>query len=526
MFRDARCWAGVVALLVGVTPAWGQPPNRNEVTGLVFLADGKTVIAACLDDKLHVYDPATAKERSAVEAHKDGVWAVALSADGKFLATGGGDNLVKLWDAATLKELKHFEGHTKEVLAVAFSPDGKTLVSGGADRSIRTWDVATAKEKKVWHGHELKVLSVAFSPDGKTVASGGSCTASIPGFVGGALHADQVRLWDAETGKEIGKRLQTGTTVCFTPDGRTLAAAGTYVAGRPIEGGGTIVNGGTTATIGPPLKDTVWGEMKNIGSALALSSDGRLAALAYGCRLHTGRFRHENDLVRTNITLWETATGKEIMELPSDGATVVAISPDGKKLAAGSTYLPVTIWDLTPPTWQHAGKEVKLDAKEMDKLWADLAAEDPKAAYTAVWTLAAAGVPVVDYLKGKLQPEKAVGDQVKELLPKLDSDKYAEREAAFRDLKKLGPAIEPQLRAAAADKQTSVEARKRLQKLLETWEKRPATPDELRLVRAIQVLERIASKEAREVLGRLADGPAESWATDQARLAAKRLELR
>src|SRR6516162_3511784 len=163
----ARALTSILAVLVLTWMAWGQttfhtqpaalvpganpqgfardpvqPSPRNEVTGIVFLPDGKSAVAACLDEKLHVYDVATRKERFAVDAHKDGVWAIALSPDGKYLATGGGDQLVRLWDTDKFKEIRSYEGQSKEVTSVAFSPDGQSLASGGADGSIRIWDKA------------------------------------------------------------------------------------------------------------------------------------------------------------------------------------------------------------------------------------------------------------------------------------------------------------------------------------------------------------------------------------------------
>jgi len=544
MSRKARRWtwtaywllltASCLLLLAGPVLAWVE--GWGEVTALVFLPDGKTVISTCQDDnKLHVFDVATGKERGTVDAHKSGVWTAVASADGKYLATGGGDRLVRLWDAATFKEIRSFAGHTKEVLTVAFSPDGQTLASGGADHHIRTWDVATGKEKKVWTGHELDVLTVAFSPDGQTLASGGICTTAIPGVLKGATHADQVRLFDVQTGKEGRKLAQRGTTVCFTPDGRALAVAGNYILGIPRDGGTATVYRGSQATLTPVAKNGEWASMKGVGSTLTLSPDGRLMAVAYGSQLHLARTQAlgkfgrnwiEDDVEQHRISLWETATGKEIMRLSEEAATVVAISPDGKKLAAGSASGQVKFWDLAPEGWPYRAKVPQLGAKELDKLWADLAQEAAGPAYTAIWTLSAAGQPAVAFVKEKLEPEKPAGDLAKELLVNLDSDKYAVREAAFRDLKKLGPAIEAELRGAAADKKTSPEVRKRVQNLLDNWEKRPASPVELRQVRALQVLERLGTPEARAVVARLAEGAPGAWLTDQARLAAKRLEQR
>jgi hypothetical protein len=526
--------AAIFCLTLSARPASPPLEGWGEVTAVAFLPDGKTAIAACQDDnKLRIYDVATGKERTTIDAHKNGTWAVAASPDGKFVATGGGDHLVRLWDAATFKEIRSFEGHTKEVLTVAFSPDGKTLASGGADRAIRTWDIATGKEKKVWHGHELKVLALAYSPDGKVLASGGMCTSAIPGFVQGASHSDQVRLFDAETGKEIRQLPQRGTSVSFTPDGRGLAAAGHYILGNPREGGTASVSRGTIATVAPAGKNGEWMTIKGQGGAMALSPDGRLLALAFGSQLHQaraqGKFKGgwvDDENEHNRISLWETATGKEIMHIGHSGVTVLAISPDGRKLAEGSTSGQVRFVDLVPEAWPFEGKAPKLTAMLLDQFWADLAKEDPEPAYAAIWTLSAAGPAAVPFLKAKLMPEKPAGDRANELLVKLDSDKYAVREAAFRDLKTLGPVIEEELRKAAADEKNSAEVRKRVAKLLESWEKRPATPEELRQVRTIEVLERIGTPEARAALSGIAGGAPGAWLTEQAALAVKRLDRR
>ena len=444
-----------------------------------------------------------------INAHKLGVWSLAVSSDGKTIATGGSDKLVRLWDAITFKEIRSFEGHTKEVLAVAISADCKTLASGGADRAIRTWDVATGAEKQVWHGHELKVLSLAFSPDGKMLASGGTCTAAIPGFVQGSTHSDHVKLWDVESGKEIRLHAQHGTTVSFTPDGRGLAAAGYSIIGTPREIASPLVTRGSVAAIAPVTKDIPWVEMKGMGIAMALSADGRLMALAYGTQVHflsgNQRALPPREMEQWRTSIWDTATGKEIMQVPEDNATAIAISPAGTKLATGTGNGNVKFWEIAPVGF--AEKAAQLAATDLVKLWTDLADEDASQCHTALWALSAAGKPAVALLKEKLSPQKSVsGDQVKDLLVKLDSEKYAVREAAFRDLKVLGSAVEAELRQAAADAKSSKEVRQRLQKILESWEKRPATSDELRQMRALQVLERIATPEARAVLLQVAEG--------------------
>ena len=83
------------------------------------------------------------------------------------------------WSATLLTA----RGHGGAVTTVAVSPDGHRIVSGSQDRSVRLWDVETGQQiGQPLEGHADHVNSVSFSPDGRRIVSGSK---------------DQtVRLWD------------------------------------------------------------------------------------------------------------------------------------------------------------------------------------------------------------------------------------------------------------------------------------------------------------------------------------------
>ena len=63
MFANSRRWMWIaLALCVGSSSAWGQYGYNSEITALHFSPDGKTLYAACLDEKLHIYDVVSGKE--------------------------------------------------------------------------------------------------------------------------------------------------------------------------------------------------------------------------------------------------------------------------------------------------------------------------------------------------------------------------------------------------------------------------------------------------------------------------------
>jgi WD40 repeat protein len=145
---------------------------------------------------------------------------------------------VKVWDVATGAELRSFRLPGKGP-GLALSPDGKTIAVSFGNTGVSIWrtapiggpsqvmvtilaaangdvvrlyDVETGKEVGVLKGHTRPPWCVAFSPDGTRIVTGGG--------------ADQtLKLWDARTGQEIitiGRHPDDVTSVAFSPDGQRI----------------------------------------------------------------------------------------------------------------------------------------------------------------------------------------------------------------------------------------------------------------------------------------------------------------
>ena len=81
------------------------------------------------------------------------------------------------------------------MFSAAFSPDGKRIVTASRDNTARLWDAETGKQiGEPLEGHTNGVMSAAFSPDGKRIVT--------------ASWDKTARLWDAQTGKQVGEPIK------------------------------------------------------------------------------------------------------------------------------------------------------------------------------------------------------------------------------------------------------------------------------------------------------------------------------
>jgi hypothetical protein len=245
------------------------------------------------------------------------------------------------------------------------------------------------------------------------------------------------------------------------------------------------------------LRDAATGEMLcelgiNSPHRAAFSPDGKLVASVDGDGF---------------LRLWEVVTGKQVCKEMKWAGTSLVFSPNGKRIASGTIKGEVLFVDVPPEKDKWAKKAKEADR---DKLWGQLAGEDPVAAYEAIWTLAATPKETLALLKARLKRPSPATDvkQIQKLIDELDSDRFAIREAAMAKLRKLGGEAELPLREALDSGKLSLEARRRVQRLVALLKLPfPWKGESLREVRALHLLEMLDTPEATTFLKSLAEGP-------------------
>src|SRR5262249_23750137 len=175
----------------------------------------------------------------------------------------------------------------------------------------------------------------------------------------------------------------------------------------------------------------------------------------------------------------------------------LAFSPDGRLLATGSTDNTVLLWDLRLGKGEAANA---LNPKELARCWHSLRHDGTLAARQAMQQLASHPAAAVALLREVLRPiPRVTATRIQTLIAELDDQRFAVRDQAFRELKKLQEVAEPTLHQALSGN-PPLEMRRRVQLLLQGrhhGEVLVPPGEVLQHVRAMQVLEAIGTPEVR-----------------------------
>lgn len=191
------------------------PARARAVTSVAFTPDGTRLAG---DDNLGVgtWDVAARRPRGFRDKGAGGPGTLVYSPDGRWLASADAAGSVRLWDAATGDVAARWPGHASGVTSVSFAPGGRRLATvSSRDPEVRIWDVPSGRPVRALRHRGFVPWAVAFSPDGRTVAAAGE--------------RGLIVLWEAASGRDLGVlRGHAGwvTAVAFSPDGRRLVSGG------------------------------------------------------------------------------------------------------------------------------------------------------------------------------------------------------------------------------------------------------------------------------------------------------------
>jgi len=373
----ARVWECVLPL---------HNPFENYTSGVAYSPDGKTIAAGATDHHIHLLDPSNGKEIGVLTGTHWYPWTLVFTSNSKMLYSSGWDGTIRRWNVAERKQLPLPIGiHASEV--VAASPDGQTLAFQDDRRTVHLVKSDTGEELRQMELPGMHFSQLQFSPDGQLLAGGGSSGDHVQVVLWNVANGEQVRLWSWPKGRDPHSQVES---LCFTPDGRRLAAAvfrqsAAYIwdlasdqqiaklTHLEVYGLSFSPNGETLATAGWDSIIRFWNaDTGKLVREFAVSTekagdkkDDQEEAVARPAdqpdlnhrvgdlRMYTVCYSPEGDLLATahlngEVWIWQADTMQPRMKFQVQGRFVygaLSFSPDGLWLATGAANGSIELWD-------------------------------------------------------------------------------------------------------------------------------------------------------------------------------------
>jgi WD40 repeat protein len=501
--------------------------HRDLIVDLRFTPDGRGLVSVDREGHVVRWNLATGKPVGRVRLGPFPEHAspeFVISPTGRHIAVGASNGPPRVYDAATGAVVATLPRPLPDADSwlPAFSADGARVVFGYARGhgspnsgpvSVPVWDIARDRavgtvELPMPPGGIVNTC-LALSPDGARLA-----VAITPAPRTGGDTGVELGVWETATGRRVatgGRQDDSVTDISFLPNGRSL-----------------LIHGPSPIAVWEPDVDrwrpvlTRWRRFWNP----TLAPDGR--TFVAPVTLPPGLTNLRSSIDSNSLTWYaviETATLADRGPLipgsdstPANSLNTTAVGPAGRLFAAFDGNR-IRLFNLIDDTLDLATWKERLGPEE---LWASLAGT-PEEAGRAIRLLTARPPVTVALFREKLSPAALAEPDaatVAKLIAQLDAPAFADREAAAKQLAAAIRFVEPQLSAAHAAA-TSPEQRERLAALLAGAEK--FTREELRHVRAVEVLEKIGTPAAAALVERLAGGNPDALLTREARATLSRL---
>jgi WD40 repeat protein len=313
----------------------GRIPVSHHCSALAFSPDN-TILAVIQNHEFILYDVVRGqpkRERPDEPIQFSGADGLVFEPNGRTAATVTGHyGDVRLRDVATGEVLWHveLENSSSAWHSLSFAPDGKTLAvshksSQYADGGYSLIETATGRVIHHWDAPGSDGLQ--FSPDGRTLL---------------AIEGYKLRLWDIATGREVvpvQSPLHSLESPVFSPDSLTIAT---------LESDGPIRLWETRT--GRQQRILAHDDWSTSGfEQLAFSPDGKRLLATAKERPKDPAAQAVWDRPYSAVTVWDAGTGRLLRACRGEKGFQwsMAVSPDGKTVAAQQDSGNVWIWDST-----------------------------------------------------------------------------------------------------------------------------------------------------------------------------------
>jgi WD40 repeat protein len=483
----------------------------KQIKALAFGPDGK-LLAAGGEKTIRFWDALTGQTRGDCSEFPNTIEAVAFSSDGKTLFSGHrAENILRRWDVAGRKPLDEMSGPIAPARVLSFSSDGRKILTSSKGEDFYLWEAATGKPCPTPGKDDPRLMSEWLAYSGRSALL--RCEEGfgqqfamlltgqvgrldqLPGFLGSSVDGQRLLVQSEKekmpcltvlkvrrdggtekTKNEVEREFlwKEGAEVsaALSPDGKTVVAAGNDVVcffdvitggerryGHPTDvkpeflfrkqsvkfsadGSRIALAGGEGKVRIVAVKDgrqiAEFATKSKRLSGLAFSPDGQTLlttsfnAPVFAWEVATGQlvrrlepstylYSPDNRLLAASsrtLKVFDLYSGRPVRECQTEGSAFgeFAFSPDSKLLALSCSDTTVVVWPTTPSE----AKSVKpLDEKNLIQV---LEQGNAAEAYEAIGRMIADSERTIPFLERRLKPAAKVDPEPGEKMPSLSAE--------------------------------------------------------------------------------------------------------
>jgi len=354
------------------------PTTVKNAACIAFAPDGLHFFTACYDGTVRVWDAETRTElpnRRSVQHHRSWIADMAFLPGTHQLVTAGSDRCVRFWGTELAEPPVTARGHTSEISAMALATNG-TIFTSSSDGVIHKWSARSAQPGDLHSEKGQRLVPVGLSADG---------------LVAVTLADGVLKFWDLgqrEFLELISRRWEMNEfssvrvdpdrveeAVSISPDLKWLVLVRLHqpaqlwnVSERTLRTLPSISGPYAFAVFSPDSKYLALPISTNAVALLDPETGRQLASIP--CSVVIDRFvsfaTGANVLAiggQTDVMLWDLQAQRRIASFDIQAnlpiVLSIALSPDAKLLATGSTNQKVRLYDcqtgkeLLPPLLGH-----------------------------------------------------------------------------------------------------------------------------------------------------------------------------
>ncbi|HSU52810.1 MAG TPA: WD40 repeat domain-containing serine/threonine-protein kinase [Candidatus Dormibacteraeota bacterium] len=322
--------------------------DKSPVTAAEFSADGNRILTISgargtfrAGLIFRTWDAKTGQPLMEPKKLSAPVELAAFSRDGRRVVTTSGEN-AWVWNAENGELLLGPLSQGSPFLSAEWNPNGKSILTLSASAVLRVWEARSSEPPGARFDHGTRLRSAEFSPDGRHLLTASEQAGKLEnGRMVFTTNGLTGRLWDVQSGQPEGEPMEFGgplQALQFAADGKTVVSCSTH--------GPRTFRSSTQTTNEVRVWDAQSGRPLNETIPVA----GRAVPAPDGTHILVVKSIRSGAAFATNCEaqLLEAQTGRPLTELVRFASGPVArIAFDGLRMAAQDAFSArITVWDL------------------------------------------------------------------------------------------------------------------------------------------------------------------------------------